>query len=201
MWSPFAWDLIMSDAQWPRWPAATRTRRRRSASAEGNAKSDEVPDVVEAVATYRSERAWRNEAHPEREPELERIPVMKALIRSLGRCSCQPLVSRSWTIFVPPSILRQPGFPRRPARVLHVVPRLHHAVAHRRPKRGSFPASTQVRSPKRRSGCGNHGRKRSTQPTGGQGTVGLQGLARLYERGCPGGIGLAALGERDLVRS
>ena len=83
MWNPFTWELIASNAD----IAAQASGDPYYASAlgirAGAARPDELPNIVEAVAAYRSEKAWRKDNQPAATPDSdpERIPVMEALLQ------------------------------------------------------------------------------------------------------------------------
>jgi hypothetical protein len=83
MWNPFTWELIKSNAEIAALASGNPYYATALGIRAGIAKPDEIPDVVEAVAAYRSEKAWRRENQPEPTPDAdpERIPVMEALIQ------------------------------------------------------------------------------------------------------------------------
>ena len=83
MWNPFTWELIKSNAEIAAQASGNPYYATALGIRAGIAKPDELPNVVEAVAAYRSEKAWRRENQPAPTPDTdpERIPVMEALIQ------------------------------------------------------------------------------------------------------------------------
>lgn len=83
MWNPFTWELIKSNAEIAAMASGNPYYATALGIRAGIAKPDEIPDVVEAVAAYRSKKAWRRETQPAPTPDAnpERMPVMEALIQ------------------------------------------------------------------------------------------------------------------------
>jgi hypothetical protein len=83
MWNPFTWELIKSNAEIAAQASGNPYYATALGIRAGIARPDELPNVVEAVAAYRSEKAWRRENQPAPTPDVdpERIPVMEALIQ------------------------------------------------------------------------------------------------------------------------
>jgi hypothetical protein len=83
MWSPFTWGVIRSNADIAVQASGNPYYATALGIRAGTARPGEIPGVVEAVAAYRSEKAWRGENQPASTPgeDPERIPVMEALIQ------------------------------------------------------------------------------------------------------------------------
>jgi hypothetical protein len=83
MWNPFTWELIKSNAEIAALASGNPYYATALGIRAGVAKPDELPDVVEAVAAYRSEKAWRKENQPEPtlDADPERVPLMEAMIQ------------------------------------------------------------------------------------------------------------------------
>ena len=83
MWNSFTWELIKSNAEIAELASGNPYYATALGIRAGIAKPDEIPNVVEAVAAYRSENAWRSETQlaPTPDADPERMPVMEALIQ------------------------------------------------------------------------------------------------------------------------
>ncbi|SNT63184.1 hypothetical protein SAMN05421812_11519 [Asanoa hainanensis] len=77
MWNPYTWQLIKSNADIAAQASGDPYHATALGIRAGTAKPGELPDVVEAVAAYRTEKAWRQET----KPTAERVPAMEALIQ------------------------------------------------------------------------------------------------------------------------
>jgi hypothetical protein len=83
MWTPFTWTVIKSSADVAAQASGDPYMATALGIRAGIANPDELPKVVEAVAAYRSEEAWRKATQPAPTPgkDPERIPLMEALIQ------------------------------------------------------------------------------------------------------------------------
>lgn len=83
MWNPMTWDMIKSNADIAEMASGNPYFATALGISKGIARPEELPDVVDAVAAYRSEHAWRAATKPESAPpaQPERIPTMEALIQ------------------------------------------------------------------------------------------------------------------------
>jgi hypothetical protein len=89
MWSEMTWNLVKSNAAFAEMASGSPYEASALAIRAGIGGPDVIPDVVEAVAAYRSERAFRDEKEPtpdpprrpEPDPQTGRVPVMEALIQ------------------------------------------------------------------------------------------------------------------------
>jgi hypothetical protein len=89
MWSPFTWEVIKSNADIAMQANGDPYYATALGIGAGIAKPDELPNIVEAVAAYRSEQAWRKDTQPAPTPDIaatsasgqKHLPVMEALIQ------------------------------------------------------------------------------------------------------------------------
>jgi hypothetical protein len=89
MWNQFTWDTIKSNAQIAELASGNPYYATALGIREGIAQPGLIPNVVEAVAAYRSEKDWRRDTQPAPTPDAapvphanpESIPVMEALIQ------------------------------------------------------------------------------------------------------------------------
>jgi hypothetical protein len=83
MWNPSTWEMIKSNAEIAALASGNPYYATALGIRAGIAKPNEIPNVVEAVAAYRSEKAWRRETRPAATPDAdpESMPVMEALIQ------------------------------------------------------------------------------------------------------------------------
>lgn len=80
MWNPNTWQMIKSNADIAHQASGNPYYATALGIRAGTANPDELPKVVEAVAVYRSEQAWRKEHQPAPIPDRS-IPLMEALIQ------------------------------------------------------------------------------------------------------------------------
>jgi hypothetical protein len=98
MWNPSTWEQIRSNAEIAKLASGNPYYATALGISRGIPNPDGIPTVVEAVAAYRSEKAWQEETQPAPTPDRDpkRIPVMEALIQiprplMLPRASQKPM--------------------------------------------------------------------------------------------------------------
>ena len=89
MWNPHTWEMVRSNAEIAELASGNPYYATALGISSGKAGMPVIPDLVEAVAAYRSEADFRSAKHPTPEPwpspgfdpQTGRIPTMEALIR------------------------------------------------------------------------------------------------------------------------
>jgi hypothetical protein len=85
MWSADTWEMVKSNLDLAMWASGNPYHATALAIRDGLVEVDEegLPEVVEAVAAYGSEQAWRAEVGPESTPDAHPrgTPVMEALVQ------------------------------------------------------------------------------------------------------------------------
>lgn len=89
MWNPWTWEMVKSNAEIAELASGNPYYATALGISSGAAGMHVIPNVVEAVAAYRSEADFRTDKHPTPEPapaagpdpQTGRVPTMEALIR------------------------------------------------------------------------------------------------------------------------